>query len=289
MTNTVNGLTQGHATVKRTFVSLITVALTAAGLSAPVRPALADQDRSAPLVFQAAGPTAESIQGTVDAFRAALGEPDNGNLPGPLAGGRREINWDGGGGNDTTTPPVTPFEVFLDSRGAQFVTPGTGLTQAPASGGVDGGLAILFNNPSYATAFSAFSPLRLFSPVDSNVTEARFFLPGSNGGTPAAVTGFGAVFTDVDRLAGVSPTTNRPTQVALFDDQGNRLIRVTVPGSAGEGSLSFLGIVFDDARVARVRITSGSRAPGPDDDAGNDIVVMDDFLYGEPQLPYVPQ
>ena len=29
----------------------------------------------AQVVFQAAGPTAESIQGTVDAFRAALGNP----------------------------------------------------------------------------------------------------------------------------------------------------------------------------------------------------------------------
>ena len=41
-----------------------------------------------------------SIQATVDAFRAALGNPNNGNAAGPLASGRREINWDGGG------PPV---------------------------------------------------------------------------------------------------------------------------------------------------------------------------------------
>jgi hypothetical protein len=44
-----------------------------------------------------------------------------------------------------------------------------------------------------------------------------------------------------------------------------------------------LGIRFNDARIARVRITSGDVAPGPDDDAKNDIVVMDDFIYGEPQ------
>src|SRR5687768_18560647 len=66
-------------------------------------------------VFQAAGPTKESIQGTVDEFRAALGEPDNLNAAGPLAGGRREINWDGGGANNTTAP-VTPFNVFLNTR-----------------------------------------------------------------------------------------------------------------------------------------------------------------------------
>ena len=49
---------------------------------------------------------------------------------------------------------------------------GTGLSQAPPSGGPQGGLATLFNNPTYGTIFSTFSPLRLFTPVDSNVTEA---------------------------------------------------------------------------------------------------------------------
>jgi hypothetical protein len=41
--------------------------------------------------------------------------------------------------------------------------------------------------------------------------------------------------------------------------------------------------VFDDARIARVRITTGDVAPGPDDDEVRDIVMMDDFIYGEPQ------
>jgi hypothetical protein len=56
-----------------------------------------------------------------------------------------------------------------------------------------------------------------------------------------------------------------------------------VPASPGDGSLSFFGIVFDDARIARVRIRSGDVAPGPDDNGKHDIVVMDDFIYGEPQ------
>jgi hypothetical protein len=89
------------------------------------------KDLEPPKVFQAAGPTKESIQGTLDAFRAALGEPNNLNDPGPLASGRREINWDGGGNNFTTSPPVTPFNVFLNTQGAQFTTPGEGLSQAP--------------------------------------------------------------------------------------------------------------------------------------------------------------
>jgi hypothetical protein len=152
-----------------------------------------------PVTFSVGGDdTAASIQATVDSFRAALGSPNNGNAPGPLAGGRREINWDGGGGVDVTTAATTPFNVFRDTRGAQFTTPGTGLSQAPPSGGPTNGLVGLFANPTYGTTFSTFSPLRLFVPVGSNITDGLFFLPGSNGAVPATISGFGAVFTDVD-------------------------------------------------------------------------------------------
>ena len=48
---------------------------------------------SAPVVFQAAGTSTESIQSSVDAFRAALGIPNNLNNPGPLLKGRRESQW----------------------------------------------------------------------------------------------------------------------------------------------------------------------------------------------------
>ena len=54
------------------------------------------KDLVPPIIFQAAGPSADSIQSTVDAFRAALGNPNNGNNEPPLdRSGRREINWDG--------------------------------------------------------------------------------------------------------------------------------------------------------------------------------------------------
>ena len=67
-----------------------------------------------------------------------------------------------------------------------------------------------------------------------------------------------------------------------FDDDGKLIFSSFVPASPGDGSLSFFGIVFDDARIARVRITTGNAAPGPDDEE-LDIVMMDDFIYGEPQ------
>ena len=52
---------------------------------------------AAPVLFEIGGTSApSSIQGTVTAFQAALGNPNNGNAAG-TSGGRREINWDGGG------------------------------------------------------------------------------------------------------------------------------------------------------------------------------------------------
>jgi len=240
-----------------------------------------------PAVFQAAGPNAASIQSVVDAYRAALGNPNNGNA-GSLMTGHREINWDGAGGVDTsTTPPANPFNVFLNTRGSQFTTPGVGFSQAPPSGGAQGGLAVLFNNPSYATIFRPFSNFRLFTPVGSNITDALFFVPGSGGSIPATVSGFGAVFTDVDQPDGSGPgekhgNRGASTLVEFFGANGELLFSSFVPASPGDGNLSFFGVVFNDARITRVRITTGDTAPGPDDDRKNDIVMMDDFIYGEP-------
>jgi hypothetical protein len=272
-------------------VYAVSAAALGLSLAIPVRQAAAQDKKPAdiapPIVFQAAGPTADSIRSTIDAFRSALGDPNNGNNGGPLDNGRREINWDGGG-VDTTTAPVTPFNVFLNTRGAQFTTLGTGLTQAPPSGGPQGGLAALFHNPNYGAIFSTFSTPRLFTPVGSNVTRGSFFVPGTNGAVAAAVTGFGAIFTDVDQPDGSGPGEKRgnrgaSTLMEYFGADGELLYSSFVSASPGDGSLSFLGIMFNDALIARVRITSGNVAPGPDDDRKNDVVVMDDFIYGEPQ------
>ncbi|OAI45393.1 hypothetical protein AYO43_08270 [Nitrospira sp. SCGC AG-212-E16] len=250
----------------------------------PTNSALAQQgtgrDFVAPTVFQAAGPTVASIQNTVDLYRTALGDPNNGNVVGQPSG-RREINWDGGG--STATAIVgTPFTGFLANRGALFTTTGTGFVQAPLAGLVD-----TFHNPTYASIFQPFSLQRLFSPIDSNVTEVTFFVPGPDN-KPATTNGFGAVFTDVDLPNGSGPgdtNGNRKasTLIECFGTDGGLIFSSFVPASPGDGSLSFFGIVFGDARIARVRITSGDAPPGPNDDGTHDIVMMDDFLYGEPQ------
>ncbi len=221
--------------------------------------------------------TAASIQPTVDAFRAALGNPNNGNAAGPLAGGRREINWDGGGAVVSATSG-TPFTGFENTRGATFTTPGAGFMQTPLND-----VAFTAINVNYATTFSKFSDLRIFTPLGSNITDVHFSLPGSGGAIPAMVSGFAAVFSDVDLAA--------TTTMQFFDGDDNPLETFNVPpdspnNTAPHGGLSFFGAIANAGeRIARVRIITGNSPLGPNDQNGDnvDVVVMDDFLYDEPE------
>ena len=213
------------------------------------------------------------ITDTVAAFQAALGEPNNGNNPGPITGGRREISWDGGGVSDAVDMPANQFA----GRGVVFATPGTGFQISGADGNPANTAAneeFANINPSYSGLFSTFSPEKLFTAIGSNIVDVNFFIPGDTT-TAANTIGFGAVFTDVDVA---------DTSMIEFFDAADTLLQsefVPVSGTAEEG-LSFLGVTFDSAVVRRVRITSGNAALGGVEGDGNDLVVMDDFLYGEP-------
>ena len=225
---------------------------------------------AAPMLYSGTG----DISGVVADFQSALGNPNNGNSPGPIAAGRRQINWDAGivpfnmPGNFFNSPPPT--------RGAEFVTSGTGFNVSNDGLGDDKFSTI---NPSYVDQFKTFSAPRLFTSAGSNVLDVNFFVPATN--TPATVNGFGAIFTDVD-LKGT-------TKLEFFDFGDNLLHSEFV--DADPQGLSFLGATFASNTLARVRITSGTHAIGPDDNPlhGVDIVVMDDFLYGEPQAAVVPE
>ena len=225
-------------------------------------------------VFSAGGDdTTGSIQSTVNSFRLALGDPSNGNAAGPLTGGRREINWDGGGGVSATALGDPTFNGFLNTRGAQFTTPGSGFIQATPEG-----FATQFGNPSLITSFGDFSPLRIFSPIGSNITDIGFFVPGPNAASqPATVTGFGAIFTDVDL-----PDS---TSIEFFDIHNHSIFRQFVsPGTVPDGSFSFLGIADAAEQIFRVRITSGNAPIGSNAEGrGVDLVAMDDFVHAEPQ------
>jgi hypothetical protein len=224
------------------------------------------------VTFSVGGTTAtSSIQSTVDAFRTALGNPDNGNNPGQ-ASGRREINWDGGGAS-TSTSNASPLTTFTNTRGSTMTTAGSGFLQTPLADPALTGI-----NPTYSTTFSTFSPQRIFTPTGSNITDITFSVPGTSGATVATVGGFGAVFSDVD-LANV-------TRIEFFNTGGFQIQSLNVlPGMTTSGSLSFLGAVANAGeRIARVRITTGNSALGPTDTNGNpnDVVTMDDFIYSEP-------
>ena len=228
--------------------------------------------------FSDSGANVASITDTVDAFRAALGNPINANNPGPLPSGRREINWDGGGPPVINgTAPVTPFTTFQDSRGATFTTPGTGLTQAAATGGL---LSLDQINITYAALFAPFSLNRLFTPIGSNITDGAFFIPGTGGTTPAGVIGFGAVFSDVN-LAG--------TSIAFATTAGG-IGSFDVPTFPGDQTFSFLGILLapGEGLITSVRIVTGTTALGPLESPSVDLVVMDDFIFGEPSNTPLP-
>jgi hypothetical protein len=232
------------------------------------------------IVFEVSGGNAAAIQATVDLFRTALGNPNNANNPGPLMDGRREINWDGGTATTAATTSGTTFAGFQGTRGALFTTPGTGFTQAPLLETTPADITLdeVIGTTGYAATFSTFSPRRIFAPLGSNVTDATFFIPGAP--TPAGVTSFGAVFSDVDLFG--------PTPIDFFGIGDVPLFSRTVLAAPGSGGLSFLGVQFDAGElITRARITTGNAALGPgvaDNPAGGiDLVVMDDFIYGEPQ------
>lgn len=229
------------------------------------------QPKPTPTVITAAG----NIQAKVDEYRRLLGEPNNGGTPGTQPSGRRELNWDGVP-DSLAAPFFLPSNFFNEptaprARGAVLTTPGTGV-QVSADDNNPSGAAPRFGNvnPSYSSIFQVFSPQRIFSPMGSNIVDLKFYVPGTN--TPAVVRGFGAVYTDVDEV--------HNTSFEYFDKDGNSLGKFATP-VANDG-LSFLGVVFQDAVIHRVRIGYGNSALGPDDGGTIDCAAMDDFIYGEP-------
>ena len=232
--------------------------------------ALSASTAAAPITFLVSGSSPSDIQATVDAYRAALGAL-NPNVGGSFGSGRRESNWDGVP-DSFSAPNNLPANFFNSNspRGAVFSTPGTGFQVSATAAS---GTPVRFGNinASYPNTFQAFSQQRLFTALGSNILDVNFFVAGTN--TPAFVSGFGAVFTDVD-LANT-------TSIEFFDLNNNSLGTFFAP-TANNG-LSFVGVFFNAGeRIGRVRITNGNTVLGPNDGGSVDVVVMDDFIYGEP-------
>ena len=232
---------------------------------------------AAAVVRSAAGANPASITAARDQFRVDLG---GGAVAGPngLFGGlRREINWDGVP-DSLSSPNTLPNDFFNvnSPRGAIFVPNDPGDTfQVSADDSNISFTPVEFGeiDASYPGIFQTFSAQRLFGTRGDTNLQVLFRVAGTN--TPATVTGFGAVFTDIDLNA----------TIQFFDSANVSLGAFAAP--AANNGLSFLGVSFDAGeQVAMVQIVSGNSVPnGGNLDGGTvDIVVMDDFIYGEPQV-----
>lgn len=224
------------------------------------------------------GPQATVITATGDIaakvadFRTLLGDPANGGTAGQQPAGRREVNWDGAGARPFNNQNNFPSDFFNNNvkAGLFLSTTGTGLRND----------SLLFAevNPTYANEFKTFSPKVMFSAVGSNEITANFQVAGAV--TPAVVTGFGVVLSDVD--------LDNTTSIEPFDKDGKSLGRFFAPKRSDANGLSFVGVKYDAAVVARVKITCGNSALGAGvNDITNggvsDLVVADNFIFGEPQ------
>jgi len=222
-------------------------------------------------LFEAKGATAAAITPMRDAFRAAVGGGSVAGPNGDFGGVRTEINWDGV--PDARADPNLLPDAFFNvnsPRGVVFSTPGTGFLVSANAGTAT---PPLFGFPS---DFQAFSGQRIFTAVNSNITDVHFFDPGTT--TRATTSAFGLVFVDVE-------VADR-TKLEFFD-LNDTLIFSHSAMVAGNQGLTFLGGVANAGeRIARVRITSGLNtivANGLLGNPNDDVVVMDDFLFARPR------
>ncbi|WP_300451573.1 PEP-CTERM sorting domain-containing protein [Accumulibacter sp.] len=222
------------------------------------------------ITFEAAGANPAAISPARDAFRTAVGGGSVAGANGSFGGLRREINWDGVP-DPRADPNPLPGNFFNvnSPRGAVFSTPGSGFL---VSANADLPTPTLFGFPGDLQTFSA---QRLFTAVESNITDVTFFVPGT--GIAATTSAFGAIFVDVE--------LPRVTRIEFFDATDTLLLARDVLVGGNQG-LSFVGAVAKAGeKISRVRLTSGANAilsNGVRADEITDMVVMDDFLYAEP-------
>ncbi len=222
------------------------------------------------IVFEAAGANVAAVAPTRDLLRAAVGGGTVAGANGDFGGLRREINWDGVP-DSLSDPNSLPGNFFNSNspRGVEFSTPGTGFLVSANAGS---SAPVLFG---FANEFQAFTAQKIFTALNSNIVDVRFFVPGTS--TSATTSAFGLIFTDVE-VAGA-------TRLQFFGVNNNLLFsRDALVG--GNQGLTFLGGVANAGeQISLVRITSGSNTIVSNGVLGSpnfDVVAMDDFLYATP-------
>jgi len=247
---------------------------------------LANSISGAQVVRTAAGADAAAIQATVDQFRADLGGANNG-VGGSFTTGRREINWDGvpDAFASPNNLPVNFFNVN-SPRGVVFSAAIIADLRVSANSTNPTSTPIRFGelDPSYPGTFlQVFSSQRLFAVIhptangldDAPVLDVFFYIPGTN--IPATVSGFGVVFSDADVL--------NKSGIICYGVDGTQIGIGFAP--VANGGLSFVGVSFNAGeRISHVKIGGGTDILAPTNVEGmnnNDLVAMDDFIYGEPR------
>lgn len=210
------------------------------------------------------------INAGLNEFRELLGDVLN-TTPG-VAGGRREINWDGVPEEflnkklpDDFFNPTGPAASLSNQRGLRYSAGGNFQVSKTNFAEV---------NPGASEQFTSFSGDKSFANISSNLWEVGFEVPGQS--IEASVKGFGIVFSDVDLAKTVS--------LEFFNEEKN-LGKFFVPAKEGS-NFSFLGVYFKNEQVTSIRVKhDGQLDEGQNDITKNgpvDLVVMDNFLYSEP-------
>ena len=244
------------------------------------------EERAVPALalFNAGGATAANITQDVNLFRDVVGTL-NPNQVGSFGTGRREINWDGVPAT-FAAPNNLPADFFNvnSPRGVVLSLPagsaGTGFQVSGSTTDTGTGQpALEFSNfnATYPTLFEPFTAQRLFTAVGSKITDVTFFVPGTN--TPATTNAFGVIFSDVDNPAALTTSL----QFLDINDKTIGFSSVTTGKFAFAGGYDPIG-----ASIARVRITSGNVSLGGNEVGIFDLVVMDDFIFGEPVAAPAP-
>ena len=240
----------------------------------------------------AAGPTLFTGSGNAASaaafknFEAAIGGNDNVQLP-PQATGRRTINWDGVkldgtdfNGNTTVIVPNKVVGIPVN----RFQARGVIFEEVYAVSG-DGFVSV---NPGARGQLNAFSPKNTFAMFNETSLDLNFVVPSAPTTKPvsAAIRGFGAIFTDVDRsTSSFIEFTNGSTELGKF----------FVPAGPS-GQTEFLGVLFPSAVVTHVEVVPGDATlfsfkhntvtSGPADVSNggkSDLAAVDDFAYAEPK------
>jgi hypothetical protein len=222
-----------------------------------------------PIVFKATG----YINDEMNNFSSRLGNLNN--TPGATSG-RREINWDGV--PDNLIGLAFPTDFFNPTDASAPAARQKGLIYANNSGQFQVSKNNFSNtNPASTGEFAAFSGTNTFANVTANEWPVNFQVAGKT--TEAYTKGFGVVFSDVDL----------PNSTSLeFFEGAKSLGKFYAPPHSLTSSFSFLGVYFPgNEHVTKVVVKhDGIMSDGQRDiSAGgqHDLVIFDDFIYGEPQ------